>query len=57
MPQDVCRAGMAQKMSVYTIFGPQIAKTKEVSSVLYQLLISPRAGYLPSRIVLWGPFS
>ena len=57
MPQDVCRAGMAQKMSVYTIFSPRIARTEEFSPVLYQLLIFLQAGYLPSRIVLFGPSS
>ena len=57
MPQDVCIAGMAQKRSIYTIFGPRIARTEGPFFIPCQLLISPQAGYLPSRIVLWGPSS
>ena len=57
MPQDVCIAGMVQKRSICTIFGPRIARIEELSSVPCQLLISPRVGYSPSRIVPKGPSS
>ena len=55
MHRGVYRGGMAQKMSVCTIFGPQTARTEVLVSKPYQPLISPQARYPLSRIALWGP--
>ena len=58
MPQDVCIGGMAlEKERLYNFWSsvPRIARTEEPFSVACQLLISPQAGYPPSRIVPWGP--
>ena len=43
LPRGVRIVNMAQKMSVYTIFGPRTAKIEEPFFVPCQLLISPRA--------------
>ena len=55
MPQVVCRVDMAQKRSACIISSPQIIRTDEPFSISCQPLISPRAGYPPSRIVPRGP--
>ena len=53
MSQGVCRIDMTQKRSAYIVSNPQIIRTDELFFVSYQPLISHRARYPPSRMVLW----
>ena len=39
MLQDVCIIGMASRKIVYTISGPRIARTEELSDVSFRHLI------------------